>query len=329
MYKKFFGLARSPFDISPDPYFLFPTPRHNEALASIVHGVLRRKGFMVLTGEVGTGKTLMVRCLLELLRTRGVASANVFNPRLRPKEFLHYVIGDLGMNPSSADNKGALLLQLYNYLIARQQTNQTSVLIVDEAQNMDVELLEEIRLLTNLETAQQKLIQIVLVGQPELDQKMDSPQLRQLKQRITLRCTLQPLEEIETKAYIWQRMKRAGTTFEAVLIFPPATVASIYSYSHGIPRLINTICENALIHAYAQQSKTVTEDMIHEVAGDLRLRVTSLGFTSGNGIGERQESIAKSLLELVNMLEQAARGSFAHPPASDPVRPEVAGPKIV
>jgi len=272
---------------------------------------------MVLTGEVGTGKTLMVRCLLELLRTRGVASANVFNPRLRPKEFLHYVIGDLGMNPASAENKGTLLLQLYNYLIARQQKNQTTVLIVDEAQNMDIELLEEIRLLTNLETAQQKLIQIVLVGQPELDQKMDSPQLRQLKQRITLRCTLQPLEEIETRAYIWQRMKRAGVAFEAVLIFPPATVASIYNYSQGIPRLINTICENALIHAYAQQSKTVTDEMIHEVARDLRLRVTSLTLTSSNGFNDGQESIAKSLQDLVNMLERATRGSFAHRPVRE------------
>jgi general secretion pathway protein A len=318
MYKKFFGLTRSPFDISPDPYFLFPTVRHNEALASIVHGVLRRKGFMVLSGEVGTGKTLMVRCLLELLRTRGVASANVFNPRLRPKEFLHYVIGDLGMNPASAENKGTLLLQLYNYLIARQQKNQTTVLIVDEAQNMDVELLEEIRLLTNLETAQQKLLQIVLVGQPELDQKMDSPQLRQLKQRITLRCTLEPLKEIETRAYIWERMKRAGVAFEAVLIFSPATVASIYRYSQGIPRLINTICENALIHAYAQQSKTITEEMVHEVAHDLRLRVTSVALTSSSGFDDGQERVAKSLQDLVKMLERAARGSLAYPPGSEP-----------
>jgi general secretion pathway protein A len=325
MYKKFFGLTRSPFEISPDPYFLFPTVRHNEALASIVHGVLRRKGFMVLSGEVGTGKTLMVRCLLELLRTRGVASANVFNPRLRPKEFLHYVIGDLGMNPASAENKGTLLLQLYNYLIARQQKNQTTVLIVDEAQNMDVELLEEIRLLTNLETAQQKLLQIVLVGQPELDQKMDSPQLRQLKQRITLRCTLEPLAEIETRAYIWQRMKRAGVTFEAVLIFPTATVASIYSYSRGIPRLINTICENALIHAYAQRSKTVTEEMIHEVARDLRLRVTSLALTSSDGFTDDQKRLAKSLLDLVKMLERSTRGSFSHPPGSE----SEAGAKVV
>jgi general secretion pathway protein A len=316
MYKKFFGLTRSPFDISPDPYFLFQTSRHNEALASIVHGVIRRKGFMVLSGEVGTGKTLMVRCLLELLRTRGIASANVFNPRLKPNEFLHFIIGDLGMNPASTENKGTLLLQLYNYLIARQQTNQTTVLIVDEAQNMDIELLEEIRLLTNLETAQQKLIQIVLVGQPELDQKMDSPQLRQLKQRVTLRCSLEPLGEVETRSYIWQRMKRAGTAFEAVLTFPPATVASVYSYSHGIPRLINTICENALIHAYAQQSKTVTEEMIDVVARELRLRVTSYSFGSSNGLMEEQQMLLKSLVDLTNMLQRAAQRPEPRSPVS-------------
>jgi len=258
-----------------------------------------------------------VRCLMELLRTRGVASANVFNPRLRPKEFLHYIIGDLGMKPASVDNKGTLLLQLYNYLIARQQTNQTTVLIVDEAQDMDVELLEEIRLLTNLETAQQKLIQIVLVGQPELDQKMDSPQLRQLKQRITVRCALKSLEELETRAYIWQRMKRAGVAFEAVLIFPPSTVASIYGYSQGIPRLINTICENALIAAYAQQSKIVTEEMVHEVSRDLRLRATSVRPPSGdgNGLTEGQLILVKSLRDLTSMLERAARGTFPQQPS--------------
>jgi len=319
MYKKFFGLTRSPFEISPDPYFLFPTARHNEALASIVHGVLRRKGFMVLTGEVGTGKTLIVRCLMELLRARRVASANVFNPQLRPKEFLHYVLGDLGLGATTPDNKGALLLQLYNYLIARQRANLTTVLIVDEAQNMDIELLEELRLLTNLETAQQKLLQIVLVGQPELDQKLDSPQLRQLKQRISLRCALAPLELVETRAYVWQRMKRAGANFQAVLIFPPTTVASIYNYSRGIPRLINTICENALIAAYARQSKVVNEEIIDEVAHDLRLRVISTSVPSVATALGNQQVLAKSLLDLVNVLERMARGSHAPSPV-----PEVA-----
>jgi general secretion pathway protein A len=293
MYKKFFGLDRSPFDISPDPYFLFPTPRHYEALASIVYGVVQRKGFMVLTGEVGTGKTLMVRCLMELLRTRGVATAYVFNPSLRPLEFLLYIIGDLGMNAASQDNKGTLLLQLYSYLIARQHAKQPTLLIVDEAQNMDFELLEEIRLLTNLETAQQKLLQIVLVGQPELDQKMDSTQLRQLKQRITLRCHLKPLQEAETRAYVWRRLNRAGANSQASLIFSPKAITAVYTYSQGIPRLINTICENALIAAYASQSKTVPEEMIDEVARDLRLHVTSHAHASDSGLTDGQRVLGE------------------------------------
>ena len=316
MYKKFFGLTRSPFDISPDPYFLFPTPRHNEALASIVHGVLRRKGFMVLTGEVGTGKTLMVRCLMELLRIRGVASANVFNPGLRSREFLHYIIGDLGMKAASPDNKGSLLLQLYSYLIARQRANQTTVLIVDEAHKMSIELLEETRLLTNLETAQQKLLQIVLVGQPELDQKMDSPELRQLKQRITLRCQLQPLQEAETRAYILRRLQRSGANSQAPM-FPVPVITAVHNYSQGIPRLINTICENALIAAYARQSKTVSEDMIDEVAKDLRLPVSSRALTVDSVTATNQQKLAKSLQEFVDVLDRVARGSFAQPRVSE------------
>lgn len=317
MYKKFFGLTRSPFDISPDPYFLFPTPRHNEALASIVHGVLRRKGFMVLTGEVGTGKTLMVRCLMELLRERGVASANVFNPGLRSREFLVYIIGDLGMKPASPDNKGALLLQLYSYLIARQRANQTTVLIVDEAQNMGIELLEEIRLLTNLETAQQKLLQIVLVGQPELDQKMDSPDLRQLKQRITLRCHLEPLQEAETRAYILRRLQRSGENSQAPMIFPAPVTAAVHNYSQGIPRLINTICENALVAAYATQSETVTEDMVDEVARDLRLRISSRALAVDSKTATNQQMLVKSLQEFVDVLDRVARGSLVQPHESE------------
>jgi general secretion pathway protein A len=312
MYKKFFGLSRSPFEISPDPFFLFATPRHNEALASVVHGVMRRKGFMVLSGEVGTGKTLMVRCLMELLRSRRVATANVFNPRLRPIEFLQYIVGDLGMRAASQENKGVLLLQLYNFLIARQQANLTTVLIVDEAQNMTVELLEEIRLLTNLETAEQKLLQIVLVGQPELDEQLDSPQLRQLKQRVALRCTLEPLHELETRSYIWQRLQRAGAKSRGVLIFPANTVATVHRYSQGIPRLINTICENSLIAAYARQSSAISEEIVEEVASDLRLHVTSRVRMSGPGLNDDQKVLAQSVLELVDVLERVARGSIPH-----------------
>jgi general secretion pathway protein A len=306
MYKTFFGLSRNPFEISPDPYFLFATTRHNEALASIVHGVLRHKGFIVVTGEVGTGKTLLVRCLLELLRRQDIASANIFNPCLSPLEFLRYLVGDLGIKTAHQD-KGSLLLELNNYLIARHRKNTTTVLIVDEAQHLEPELLEEIRLLTNLETSQQKLLQIVLVGQPELDQKMDSPDLRQLKQRIAMRCQLEPLQEEETKSYILRRLQRAGANAHANTMFPAETIASVYRYSRGIPRLINTVCENALIATYAEKAPSIRPEVIDEVAKDLRLNVMSRPPVVTPVVTSGQRDIAKSLLQLVEALEQVAR----------------------
>jgi len=307
MYLQSFGLNRHPFEISPDPYFLFATPRHKEALASVVHGVMRRKGLMVLTGEVGTGKTLMVRCLMELLRHRNVATSNVFNPRLNPVEFLQFINTDLGLTVANSRNKRSLLLQLYTYLISRQRANVPTVLILDEAQNADVELLEEVRLLTNLETAQQKLLQVILVGQPELDQQLDSPQLRQLKQRVTIRCSLEPLTDTETMAYVWQRLQRAGTDLaHASAIFPAASVATIYRYSFGTPRIINTLCENSLINAYARQSRVVNEEMVKEVAHDLRLNIRSRAATD-TGLTSQQQVLAQSVLDIMDVMEKAAR----------------------
>jgi general secretion pathway protein A len=308
MYKAFFGLTRNPFDISPDPYFLFATARHNEALASIVYGVLRHKGFIVVTGEVGTGKTLLVRCLLELLRQQEIASANVFNPCLSPLEFLRYIVGDLGIKTANQD-KGSLLLELNNHLIARHRKNTTTVLIVDEAQHLEPELLEEIRLLTNLETSQQKLFQIVLVGQPELDEKMDSPDLRQLKQRIALRCQLEPLQKEETTSYILRRLQRAGANSHATTIFPEETIASVYRYSRGIPRLINTVCENALIASYAEKAQSVRPEVIDEVAKDLHLNVLTRPAMVTPGVTSGQRDIARSLLQLVDALERVTRNS--------------------
>lgn len=316
MYKAFFGLTRNPFEISPDPYFFFATARHNEALASIVHGVLRHKGFIVVSGEVGTGKTLMVRFLLELLRRQDIASANLFNPCLSPLEFLRYIVGDLGIKTASQD-KGSLLLELNNFLIARHQRNTTTVLIVDEAQHLEPEVLEEIRLLTNLETSQQKLLQIVLVGQPELDQKMDSPELRQLKQRIAMRCQLEPLQEEETKCYILRRLQRAGANSHANTMFPADTIASVYRYSKGIPRLINTVCDNALIAAYACKSPSVRPEIIDEVAKDLRLNVLSRPVAIMPSATAGQRDIAKSLLQLVEALERVVHTNSVPATSSD------------
>lgn len=277
MYKSFYNLKRNPFEITPDPSFLFPTRRHNEALAALYYGVRRHKGFVVMTGEVGTGKTLLVRCLLELLNRKNVAYAYVFNSRLSPMEFLQYIAGDLGL-PTAGKNKSELLLDLSGYLIARHQQRLTTVLVVDEAHHLPIEVLEEVRLLTNLETAEEKLLQILLVGQPELDEKMDSIELRQLKQRIALRSQLEPLTPEETRGYIQRRLQLASASGQAPELFPAETMAGVYRHSHGIPRLINTICENALITAFARQAQSVTPDVVEEVAADFRLGVVHRRF---------------------------------------------------
>jgi general secretion pathway protein A len=270
MYKSFYNLRRNPFEITPDPSFLFPTSRHKEALAALYYGVRRHKGFVVLTGEVGTGKTLLVRWLLQLLKGTNVTYAYVFNSRLSSLEFLKFIAGDLGL-ATSAKTKSDLLLDFGKFLIARHQQQLTTVLVVDEAHHLSADVLEEIRLLTNLETAQGKLLQILLIGQPELDDKLDLVNLRQLKQRIALRARLEPLGREETTGYIASRLQVAGASFPPNALFPDDTVDAVYEYSRGIPRLINTICENALITAYARQLRSVPVDIVHEVAKDFRL----------------------------------------------------------
>src|ERR1700680_2719545 len=272
MYKAFYNLQRNPFEISPDPSFLFPTRRHNEALAALYYGVRRHKGFVVMKGEVGTGKTLLVRCLLQLLNRNDVSYAYIFNSILSPVEFLQYIAADFGLR-ASGKNKSELLWELHNYLITRYQKKLTTVLVVDEAHHVSAEVLEEIRLLTNLETAQEKLLQILLVGQPELDEKLDSVALRQLKQRIVLRSRLEPLDLEETRGYLHRRLELAGMAPQPNPLFPIETVAAIHRHSRGIPRLINTICENALIAGFAKQAKSISPAIIEEVASDLRLNI--------------------------------------------------------
>ena len=275
MYKSFFKFARDPFEITPDPSFLFPTKKHNEALASLYYGVRRRKGFVVLTGEVGTGKTLLLRCLLQLLkRNNDIAYAYVFNGRLSAVDFLQYVAADFGL-PATGKTKSELLLTLYGFVIERNRKGLTTVLVVDEAHQLSEGLLEEIRLLTNLETPQAKLLQILLVGQPELDDKLDSIHLRQLKQRIAFRSQLAPLDLAETKGYIERRLSLAGANSHSQSLFPPQTVAAIYRCSNGLPRLINTVCDNALIAAYSKQCYCVTPEMIDEIATEFRLGVVT------------------------------------------------------
>ncbi len=308
MYKRFYNLQRNPFEITPDPSFLFATKKHNEALAALYYGVRRRKGFVVMTGEVGTGKTLLVRCLLQVLSRANVAYAYVFNPRLSPVEFLQYIAGDFRL-AASGKNKSDLLLALSDYVISRHLKGLTTVLVVDEAHHLSTDVLEEVRLLTNLETSEEKLLQILLVGQPELDDKLDAIELRQLKQRIALRSHLGALNLDETQGYIYRRLQLAGSASPAQL-FPPDTIREVHRHARGIPRLVNTLCENALIHGYAQQAQAVTPDIVEEIATDFRLSVVhtaaSQHVSSDDHAAEVQRA-ARTLLDLYASLQRAQR----------------------
>jgi len=274
MYKTFYKLSRNPFDLTPDPSCFVPTKRHDEALAALYYGVRQHKGFVVLTGEVGTGKTLLLRCLLGLLKeSRDVAYAYVFNGRLSSREFLQYILSDFGI-AASGKSKYELLLELGHFLVARGSRRMTTVLVVDEAHHLSADILEEIRLLSNLETTDDKLLQILLVGQPELDQKLDSAELRQLKQRIAVRTRLSALDLNETKTYIERRLQIAGPRSNPNQLFSAQTIEAVYRFSQGLPRLINTVCENALIASYAKQMPSVTPEIVAYVAKELRLGTT-------------------------------------------------------
>ena len=303
MYREFYKLRRKPFEITPDPYFLFPTERHKEALAALYYGVRQRKGFVVLTGEVGTGKTLLIRCLLQLFRNTDIACAYVFNSRLSTLEFLQYVASDFGL-PASGKNKGEVLHALNQYLLYRHQRNLTTVMIVDEAHHLSTETLEEIRLLTNLETAEEKLLQIFLVGQSELSDKLDSFELRQLKQRVALRSYLAPFDFEDTKGYIRCRLKLAGASPDAIDLFPEETIERIYHRSRGNARLINTISDNALIGSFARQLTRVPPDIIDEVADDLRLHAES---STSLVKHEPKKSAEEMLMAVKVLLEMCAR----------------------
>jgi general secretion pathway protein A len=274
MYNTFYKFWRNPFEITPDPSFLFSTKGHREALAALCSCVRRRKGIGVLTGEAGTGKTLLICCLLRLLKHSDIGYAYVFNSRLSSLEFLQYVAADFGLDAWSK-TKGQVLHELSKYIVARHQQRLTTVIVVDEAHDLSREALEETRLLTNLETAEEKLLQILLVGHSELDEKLDSLELRQLKQRIAMRSQLEPLDLKETSGYIRHRLHLAGTNVDGRELFADEAIERIYCHSRGIARLINTVCENALTAAFLRQLTTVPPDIIDEVAVDLRLDVPS------------------------------------------------------
>lgn len=268
MYQKFFGLRESPFNVNPDPRYLFLTRQMQEALAGLTYGIQNRKGFILLTGEVGTGKTTLLNRLLDWLHGQRVSTAFIFNSQMDVIQLFDFIMADFEI-PCESREKSQMLLRLNHWLLERYRSGGTAVLIVDEAQNLSLEVLEEIRLLTNLETSTEKLLQIVLTGQPELEERLKLPQLRQLRQRITLRSRTSPLTLEETFGYIAERLRIAGANGEA--IFSKEAVQAVHLYSRGIPRVVNLLCEHAMINAYVDHMRPVPAQLVEEVAREFQL----------------------------------------------------------
>lgn len=268
MYNAYFGFSECPFSLSPDPAFYFRSAQHEEVLANLIYGVQARKGFVVLTGEVGTGKTITLQCLRDFLNAQQIAFASLFNSRLTVDQFFHMVAYDLDL-ACDRGSKTEVLFALNSFLLREAEQGKTVVLILDEAHILTDEVLEEVRLLGNLETRRGKLLQIVLAGQAELDLRLEEPELRQLKQRIVLRCRLEAFSQEDTGQYIRARLEKAGMPDQK--LFPPEIVSEIHLRSQGIPRLINSVCDNLLLTCFAMASKVATLDMLAEVSRDLRL----------------------------------------------------------
>ena len=269
MYAAFYGLAKKPFTMTPDPAFLFMTRQHQEALSGLLYAILDRKGFLVLSGVAGCGKTTMLAWVLGKVPPKQVQSSLILNPMLTPMEFLEMAMIDFGIQ-DIPDSKARRLCHLRNFLLRGQREGITNVLIVDEAHKLSVELLEEIRLLGNLEIGPDKLIQILLVGQPELDDVLNQPNLWQLKQRVSVRLAIEALSSAEIEKYIEHRWTVAEGKLPAP--FAPEAVETIGKWSMGIPRLINSLCDNSLLTAFSEESTTVRKEHVEMAARDLGLR---------------------------------------------------------
>jgi len=256
----FFGLQQKPFNPTPDPRFLYASPGHREGLAQLLYGVREHKGFILLTGAIGTGKTTLLRTLLSRL-DGNTASAFVFDTTLPFEGLLEYMLEDLGV-AKPGESHVQRLIALNNFLIERRRAGQNTVLILDEAQNLDHHALEQIRLLSNFETDTEKLLQILLVGQPELLDTLDRPELRQLKQRIGLRCRILPLTPEQTRDYIRTRLRVAGA--RDLGLFSDAAIIRIAEHSGGIPRVINTLCDHCLLIGYADQIRRIDRKIVDE-----------------------------------------------------------------
>lgn len=262
MYCQFFGFNEKPFTITPNPNFLYLSGIHREAFAHLLYGIDSHAGFIALTGEVGTGKTTVLRTLLSQLNTEKYRSALIFNPCVSAEQLLANICREFGCESSGPHGFGNLD-DLNRYLLEQNAAGRTVVLVIDEAQNLTPDVMEQVRLISNLETEQDKLIQIILAGQPELNDVLNRHDLRQLSQRITVRCRLTPMKLNDTQDYISHRLKVSGSRIPG--LFTRGAVKKIYRFSRGIPRLINVVCDQALVLAWTRESLTVTSSIAAQV----------------------------------------------------------------
>ncbi len=265
MYLEFFQLNEFPFNVTPDPRFLFFSERHREAYDSLLYGVEHRKGFVVLTGEVGCGKTTVCRSVLNQLPA-GTHSALILNPSLTPSQLIRAILLDLGIEPKGRD-KLVHIAQLNRFLLKCLEENENVCVLIDESQNLNSQLMEQVRMLSNLETDQHKLMQIILSGQPELKERLQQPQLRQLRQRVMVHCDLEPLSAVETALYIQHRLNVAGAGGR--IRFTPAAAELIHQNTAGIPRQINTVCDRSLLAAYVRKVFEVTASDVQNALDEL------------------------------------------------------------
>jgi len=275
MYSEFFGFSEKPFTITPNPQFIYLSEQHREAFAHLLYGIDNHAGFIAMTGEVGTGKTTVLRTLLTQLDPEKYRSALIFNPCLTGEQLLASICGEFGVIPDERAGLGRLDA-LNHFLLDQHEAGRTVVLVVDEAQNLAPDVLEQVRMISNLETVKYKLIQIVLAGQPELDAVLNRHDLRQLSQRITVRCRLTPMDIRDTGEYIRHRMKVSGCRIPG--IFSEGAIRRIYRFSRGVPRLINIACEQALVMAWTQESVTVTPKIAARVIESTRHSSGRRGF---------------------------------------------------
>jgi general secretion pathway protein A len=265
VYLEFYGLKQAPFDLTPNPRFLFHSGKHREALNHLLYGIRERKGFVQLTGEVGAGKTTLCRAMLEQLDGH-FSTAVILNPVLNADELMKAIATEFGLDARSRDRLDVIAL-ISTFLLKQVEQGRESVLIIDESQNLTEELLEQVRLLSNIETDDRKLLQIVLLGQPELRDRLNSPRLRQLRQRITVRYHLKPLTRFEMAQYIQHRLELAGA--RGLPCFTRPALWRIYNYSSGIPRLVNAVCDKALLAGYVEHSDRITYRMVGRAIREL------------------------------------------------------------